>query len=98
MKKLNPKELEALERHNLVHRASRAEAMVELKDLEIMIMKQRLLSVEISAHKSRVEQAKKIEAGALEVKREFVKTLTKKHKLEAGWGFDPDSGEIKEED
>lgn len=97
MKKLNDKELSMLERNELREKLAKAELLIEQKTAENLTMQQKLLSLKINEISYRINKLDEQKNHHVDVKREFVKTLTTKHKLAEGWGFDPDSGEIKED-
>jgi hypothetical protein len=97
MKKLNDKEVAMLEKNDLFHKFTRMELLVEQKNLEILFYKQKLMAVEIGQMQAKIETMKGLEFNALETKKGFVETMKKKHKLTGRWGYDPESGEIKED-
>lgn len=98
VKRLNDKELTMIKINDLQEALAKAESLLESKQVEILTLQQRLLAakiVELQAKHHKLEEQKN---HFVEVKRDFIKTLAKKHKLVEGkWGFDPDSGEIKED-
>lgn len=97
MKKLSPKDLDAIKMYDLEVKAARAEALLEAKKVELLEAKLRIFTNEITAQKSRAEHVQRIQNDKIEERKEFVKSIGAKRKLKAGWGFDPDSGEIKED-
>lgn len=95
-KVLSNLELMQLKIDELENNLARAEIAVEQKQLETLLLKQKLMGSEIGLVQSRVKNLMDVQAGKLEQKRANIKLLEKKLNLAPGWGFDPDSGEIKE--
>lgn len=98
MKKLNDKELAMLERNSSNHRIACQDIDIQKKNIEILMLKKKFMDVDIGLAQQRIENLKRFEQTALEVKKDFVKTMEKKHKISGRWGYCPDSGEIKEDE
>jgi len=97
MKKLNDKELSCLERNDLAERLAKAECLIQKKEIEILSLHQKIISHKINEASISLGKLEEQKNHYVDVKRNFVKTIATKHKLSDGWGFCPDSGEIKED-
>jgi hypothetical protein len=65
-------------------------------EVSVLLLKQRLLAHEIKDKNLEVVEAQGEAQRKSEERREALKVIEKKHKLAAGWGYDPLSGELKE--
>lgn len=96
MKQLNDKELSKIRELELDDELARAKIIIEEQRLQVLLLKQRLLSLDIASKQNDVVAAKGLSTEKIEQRRSFLKLLQKKHKLKDGWGFNPDNGELKE--
>ena len=96
MKNLNDKELAEINRLDLAEELARAKIKIADHSVTILNLKARLLSVEIRDMNQTIVDLKNSEARLREERQSFLKTMQKKHKLKDGWGFDPISGALKE--
>lgn len=96
MKQLNDKELSKIRELELDDELARANIIIEEQRLQVLILKQRLLAVDIAKKQDDIVSAKGRSNEKIEARRTFLKLLQKKHKLKDGWGFNPDNGELKE--
>ena len=97
MKKLTQKELDEIRLLDLEIRATKAEHQVEVKKLEVLELRAKLFANEVAMQRTRAEHLNNVLSDGLQKRRDFLKLVTKRKKLKAGWGFDPDSGEITED-
>lgn len=95
-KMLSEADLLKIHANDLENKNAKLELIIEQKNLELVITKQKLMSQDVTLMQARIKTLGDIQANILSKKRDFVKGLTKKYNLAEGWGFDPDSGEIKE--
>lgn len=95
-KMLSNIELMQLKVDELDNKAAKLAVLLEQKNVECLMLKQKLMAQEVSIAQGNLKTLMDFQAGTLERKRENVRILQKKHNLADGWGFDPDSGEIKE--
>lgn len=61
-----------------------------------LMLRQKVLGHEIQEAQVRLSTQKNLINAKLESKREYLKRIAKKYKLKEGWGFNPDTGEIKD--
>lgn len=95
-KKLTEKELTKIQADETALKIAELTATNANLELIILELKQRLLSSDIAAKRSLVLEYKNAAASCKIVVADNLKTIAKKKDLKAGWGYNPDSGEIIE--
>lgn len=97
-KKLSDKELSKINELDTENELSCAK--ITIKDLELknLVLQQKIIGHEISLKSHEREALRSAHAQKMEERRSFLLIMKKKHDLKDGWGFDPISGDIKEDD
>ena len=93
--KLSELQMRILEGHDSELKQSMLRKEYEDMKLKYMIEKHKNYANEIEKQRMEVAHWQKKESQARQNKVGFTDTMVKKFQLKPGWGYDPDSGEIK---
>jgi hypothetical protein len=96
MKKLTDKELAQIEKDDLLAKLAAERAICCALRIKNMELSQKVISLEIMDLKNKLESLRADETQAKIIRADNLKTLAKKKSLKEGWGFNPDTGEIVE--
>lgn len=94
--KMTDKELSYLREVTLEEELACAKLDKAKAELNSLLLRQKILGHDIKDKNLEIIELQRSLENQVAVRRESLKTIEKKHKLAAGWGYDPISGEIKE--
>ena len=94
--KLSELQIRLLEVNDLNLKLSLAEKRGENLKLALMEAQAKIHNMEIERQREKCREFSKKCTARLSEKASFIDTIEKKFKLSKGWGYDPDSGELKQ--
>ena len=94
--KLSELQMRLLEKHDYELQLAIMEKKNSNIYLDLMQEKAKLYQFEIENHRAFCSSLSKKVSGKKELRAGFIDTLVKQYKLNAGWGYCPDTGEIKQ--